>query len=102
MKAELEIGQTKIVGAPALSKQAKALLAFIKEQTNLDLLPLVHEKQAHPRRYLGVDMRYNRMQPSEEFRLLLQLENRYGKDYFAISDNGGLGIALLYDPKLTP
>ena len=95
----MKIGQTTIVAAPAISKQAKALLDFIKEQTNLDLMPLVHEKQAHPRRYLGVDMRYNRMQPSEEFRSLLQLENRYGKDYFSISDNGGLGIALVYGPK---
>jgi len=87
--------------AVKLSKQAKELLAFIKDQTKLDLTPLVHEKQAHPRRYLGVDMRYDRMQPSEDFRALLQLENRYGKGYFEISDNGGLGIALVYGPKLT-
>lgn len=30
---------------------------------------------------------------------IMQLENRYGKDYFSISDNGGLGIALVYGPK---
>jgi hypothetical protein len=98
----MKIGQTKIVSAPVLSKQAKALLAYIKDQTNLDLMPLVHEKQAHPRRYLGIDLGYSGgAETSRELMALKKLEGEYGGGFFKISDNGGLGIALVYGPKLT-
>lgn len=94
--SSMKIGATVLVIAEAQEqKLRKALLDFIKDQTNVDLTSLVHERQSKPRRFLGVDMQYD----SEEARPLKQLENRY-KDFFKISPNGGFGIALVYGPKL--
>lgn len=93
--SSLKIGATTIVAA----NEAGTLLDFIKEQTNIDLTKLVHKKQTHPRKYLAVDMKYDWNEPSKDFQTLLNLEKKH-KDFFTIEPNGGLGIALVYGPKL--
>jgi hypothetical protein len=89
---------------PSSNKLATALLAFIKEQIKLDLTPFVHEKQQHPRMYLGVDISY-RMDAKEEDKrkvwALEKLQDEYGGGFFKVGDNGGFGITLRYGPKLT-
>lgn len=76
------------------------LIAFIKHQINIDISPLIHKDQSHPRRYLGIDLEYDYFVPNKIFRALLGLEQDYKSQYFKISPNGGLGIALVYGPAI--
>ncbi len=81
----------------SMGKYGKVLLDLIKDQMNLDLTSLVHDKQPKPRTYLGVNLRWDCFETSMEVRQLQALET---KGYFSIQPNGGLGIALVFGPKL--
>lgn len=90
----------KVIDAKFSNKYSEKLLSFIKDQIGIDLAPLVHEKQTKPNTYLAVDMEADYFNPSKEYRLLRDLETKYKGGYFTIADNGGLGIALMYGPKI--
>jgi hypothetical protein len=92
-KADIE----KVVAAK--KDYAGKLISYVKDKINLDLKPLLHEKQPKPKLYLAVDMKYDSFSPSKELRSLLELEKAY-KHFFKIESNGGLGIALMYGPKI--
>jgi hypothetical protein len=81
--------------AKKLSKK-DTLIEFIKKQTNIDLSKYVDDKYSK-RTYLNVDWKKI---PKDEQNLIRRLASANGGQRFSLSDNGGLGMALVYGSKL--
>ena len=81
--------------AKKLSKK-DTLIEFIKKQTNIDLSKYVDDKYSK-RTYLNVDWKKI---PKDEQNLIRRLASTNGGQRFSLSDNGGLGMALVYGSKL--
>lgn len=71
------------------------MVAFIKEQTNIDISSYIEEKAGHPRTYLGVHLEKMPINQQNEIKNLM-----YQKGV-TIGDNGGYGYALYYKKKQT-
>jgi hypothetical protein len=77
--------------------QRDVLIKYIKNQTNVDLIPLIHERQMKPTKYLEVNVRGCLSHSDYHiYRKLESLSLRDNKMLFTIEDNGGFGSVLYY------
>ena len=71
----------------------KDMIAYIKEQTNIDVSNYIEERAGHPRIYLGVHLE---KMPINERNTIKNLMYQKGVKF---EDNGGFGSAIYYKKK---